>query len=56
MKKGNPVRVKGRLDQKYKKMEDGKSVNFLDIVAQSVDFLPRPKRETDTPVEALEAA
>jgi single-strand DNA-binding protein len=47
LKKGSPVRVKGRIDQSYVKREDGQSYNMIDIVAQSVEFLPRMRREKD---------
>ena len=54
LKKGSPVRVKGRIDQSYIKREDGHAFNVIDIVAQSVEFLPRMRRERNSP-EELEA-
>jgi len=54
LKKGSPVRVKGRIDQSYYKREDGQAFNVIDIVAQSVEFLPRIRREKDS-AEELEA-
>jgi single-strand DNA-binding protein len=44
LKKGDPVRVKGRVDQSYIKTDDGRSINVMDIIAQSVEFLPRRKK------------
>jgi len=55
LKKGQPVRVKGRIDQSYVKREDGHALNLVDIVAQSVEFLPRFKRNKDDGAE-LETA
>jgi single-strand DNA-binding protein len=53
LKRGHPVRVKGRIDQSYIKHEDGHGINMVDIVAQSVEFLPRRRRDKD---EAEESA
>ncbi|MDR2735063.1 MAG: single-stranded DNA-binding protein [Spirochaetota bacterium] len=47
LKRGHPVRVKGRIDQSYIKHEDGHGINMIDIVAQSVEFLPRRRRAQD---------
>jgi len=53
LKRGHPVRVKGRIDQSYIKREDGHGINMIDIVAQSVEFLPRRRHDKD---EAEESA
>ena len=53
LKKGHPVRIKGRIDQSYIKREDGRSINMIDVVAQSVEFLPRSHRETEAETAAL---
>jgi len=45
LKKGHPVRIKGRVDQSYIKREDGRSMSMVDVVAQTVEFLPRVHRE-----------
>ena len=55
LKKGHPVRIKGRIDQSYVKREDGRSVNMIDVVAQSVEFLPRSHRETEAETAAAAA-
>ena len=51
LRKGNPVRVKGRVDQSYFKYDDGRSVNVIDVVAQSVEFLPQRKKTQSTEEE-----
>jgi single-strand DNA-binding protein len=47
LKKGSPVRIKGRVDQSYIKKDDGHSLSVVDVIAQSVEFLPWKKRHGD---------
>lgn len=49
LKKGHSVRIKGRVDQTYLKREDGHSISMIDVVAQTVEFLPRARREETEP-------
>jgi len=56
LKKGHPVRIKGRVDQSYVKREDGRSISMIDVVAQTVEFLPRVRREEADPETAAALA
>jgi single-strand DNA-binding protein len=55
LKKGHGVRVHGRLDQKKYTNADGKEVSGIDLIAQSVEFLPRIKHG-DGPDDAIREA
>lgn len=60
LKKGSPVRVKGRLDQSSYKTEDDRRITVIDVIAQSVDFLPRNRKHDEAaqaqPEEAVAVA
>jgi len=47
LKKGYPVRIKGRLDQNRYEDKTGKKISFIDITAQTIDFLPRKKAKEE---------
>lgn len=49
LKKGNPVFVEGRLQARNWEASDGSKRSTVEVVAQNIQFLPRPAR-TGAPV------
>ena len=48
LKKGDRIRVRGRVDQDKYVNKEGKNVTTYELSAQNVDFLPRPKKDGDS--------
>ncbi len=51
LKKGSPVFVEGRLQSRSWEAQDGTKRSTLEVVAQNVQFLPRPNRAEMPAVE-----